>query len=73
MRPVPWHVKGVHPDAREVARDAARRSGVSVGAWLNSLIITAAEQDESPTGEFGAAARRPHRLRPPRGPRPARR
>ena len=27
MRPVPWHVKGVHPDAREVAREAARRSG----------------------------------------------
>jgi localization factor PodJL len=51
MRPVPWHVKGIHPDAREVAREAARRSGVSVGAWLNSLIITAAEQDESPMDE----------------------
>jgi localization factor PodJL len=48
MRPVPWHVKGVHPDAREVAREAARRSGVSVGAWLNSLIINAADQGESP-------------------------
>jgi localization factor PodJL len=51
MRPVPWHVKGVHPDAREVAREAARRSGVSVGTWLNSLIISAAEEDGSPTGE----------------------
>jgi localization factor PodJL len=56
MRPVPWHVKGVHPDAREVAREAARRSGVSVGAWLNSLIITAAEQDESPMGESAPVA-----------------
>ena len=56
MRPVPWHVKGVHPDAREVAREAARRSGVSVGAWLNSLIITAAEEGESPIGEAAPVA-----------------
>ncbi len=56
MRPVPWHLKGVHPDAREVAREAARRSGVSVGAWLNSLIINAAEPGESPTGECAPAA-----------------
>jgi localization factor PodJL len=56
MRPVLWHVKGVHPDAREVAREAARRSGVSVGAWLNSLIITAAEQGESAMDESAPAA-----------------
>jgi len=48
MRPVPWHVKGVHPDAREVAREAARRSGVSVGTWLNALIVEAADKDIPP-------------------------
>jgi len=42
MRYVPWHVKGVRPEVREAARVAARRSGLSVGAWLNSLIIGAA-------------------------------
>lgn len=42
MKHVPWHVKGVRPEVREVARDAARRSGLSVGAWLNSLIVDAA-------------------------------
>jgi localization factor PodJL len=47
MGRVPWHVKGVHPDAREVARDAARRSGLSVGEWLNSLIIDAATSGET--------------------------
>jgi localization factor PodJL len=47
MGRVPWHVKGVHPDAREVARDAARRSGLSVGEWLNSLIIDAATSGEA--------------------------
>ena len=68
MRPVPWHVKGVHPDAREVAREAARRSGVSVGAWLNSLIITAAEQGESPMGESAPVAE----VSPVAAPAPAR-
>ncbi|MBV9969626.1 MAG: hypothetical protein JO228_06560, partial [Xanthobacteraceae bacterium] len=56
MRPVPWHVKGVHPDAREVAREAARRSGVSVGTWLNALIVNAAEQGESPLPESASGA-----------------
>ena len=39
MSPPLWQVKGLHPDVRKVAREAARRSGVSVTAWLNSLII----------------------------------
>jgi localization factor PodJL len=56
MIPVPWHVKGVNPDVREVAREAARRSGVSVGAWLNSLIVNAAETGESPEGDDMLAA-----------------
>ena len=59
MRPVPWHVKGVRPDAREVARDAARRSGVSVGTWLNSLIINAGEPGEAPADESAPAAAAP--------------
>jgi localization factor PodJL len=48
MSHVPWHVKGVGPDARDVARDAARRSGLSVGEWLNTLIIDAAGDDDAP-------------------------
>src|SRR5262245_12171643 len=39
---VPWNVTGVRPDARDVAREAARRSGMSVGDWLNSVIDIAA-------------------------------
>jgi localization factor PodJL len=68
MRPVPWHVKGVHPDARDVAREAARRSGLSVGAWLNSLIIEAADKDVPPD-EPGTPV--PHGAGPLRNPRPA--
>src|SRR5258708_38282079 len=56
MRRVPWHVKGVRPDAREAARDAARRSGLSVGEWLNSLIIDAAAHEDSAAGGQRAPA-----------------
>jgi localization factor PodJL len=47
---VPWSVKGVDFDAREAAQAAARRSGVSVGEWLNSVIADrAAEQNIAPS------------------------
>jgi localization factor PodJL len=42
---VPWSVKGIRPEARETAREAARRSGMSLGDWLNSVILTQAEDD----------------------------
>ncbi len=41
---VPWSVKGIRPEARETAMEAARRSGMSLGEWLNSVIIHQAEQ-----------------------------
>src|SRR5580692_11245716 len=34
----PWNLRGLRPETREVARDAARRSGVSVGEWLPSVM-----------------------------------
>src|SRR5882757_11121388 len=36
---VPWSVKGIRPEARETAKEAARRSGMSLGEWLNSIIL----------------------------------
>ena len=42
---VPWSVKGIRPEARETAKEAARRSGVSLGEWLNSVIIEQAAQE----------------------------
>ena len=40
----PWSVKGVEPEAREAAKIAARRAGMTVGQWLNHTIRTAAAQ-----------------------------
>jgi localization factor PodJL len=39
-----WHVRGIRPQARETAREAARRSGMSVSQWLDSVITDAALQ-----------------------------
>ncbi len=41
----PWSVKGIRPEARESAREAARRSGLSLGDWLNSVIINSAAHE----------------------------
>lgn len=41
---VPWSVKGVDHDAREAAKEAARRSGMSLGEWLNSAIADQAAE-----------------------------
>ncbi len=40
----PWSVKGVDPEAREAAKIAARRAGLTVGQWLNQTIRTAAAE-----------------------------
>jgi localization factor PodJL len=36
---IPWSVKGIEPGAREAAKDAARRSGLTLGEWLNTIIL----------------------------------
>jgi localization factor PodJL len=43
----PWNLRGLRPETRAAAREAARRSGVSVGEWLNNVIQPADEGDES--------------------------
>lgn len=50
MKPgLPWSVKGVEPDAREAAKAAARRDGVTLGVWLNRTIYAnSAEGAASP-------------------------
>jgi hypothetical protein len=42
----PWKLKGRGPEGREIARAAARRSGTSVGEWLNRVIAAADDEDE---------------------------
>jgi len=60
----PWSVKGIDPKAREVAKDLARRSGMTLGEWLNRVIL----EDDVPD-EVTAEAQfsdRPLRVEAPR-------
>jgi localization factor PodJL len=41
---VPWQVKGVRREAIDTAREAARRSGLSVAEWLDSVITQSARE-----------------------------
>ena len=64
---VPSSVKGIRPEALQTAEEAARRSGVSLDDWLNSVIVRQAVQAGVPSPpladqdfhaeEFGAANR----------------
>lgn len=55
MKPgIPWSVKGVEPELREIAKTAARRSGMTLGEWLNSAINEQADTVTTP-GEAPAA------------------
>ncbi len=59
MKPgIPWSVKGIEPEVRAVAKHAARRSGMTLGEWLNSVILDQSEENEpAPT----AAETIPHK------------
>jgi localization factor PodJL len=53
MKPgIPWSVKGVEPELREIAKTAARRSGMTLGEWLNSAIN---EQADGPVPETSSS------------------
>src|SRR5450432_3004782 len=39
----PWSIKGIDPRARTAARDQAQRRGVTLGQYLNSLLMEGAE------------------------------
>ena len=50
---IPWTAKGIRPEARATAKEAARRSGMSLDDWLNSVILQQAAQAgmQSPKGQ----------------------
>lgn len=51
---VPWNFEGLDPDAREAAKEAARRAGMTLGEWLNQTIADRA-------AKFGVDPRGPAR------------
>lgn len=49
---LPWNVKGVDPRTRDAARAAARRAGMTLGEWLDSVIRE--EAADAPHGTMDA-------------------
>lgn len=48
----PWSVKGIDPRARARAKTAARREGMTLGEWLNTVILDSGpERDGEPRWE----------------------
>ena len=41
----PWSVKGVDPECREAGKVAARKAGMTLGAWLNRAIMLQAASE----------------------------
>lgn len=54
---VPWSVKGIEPEAREAAKQAARRHGLTLGAWLNQMIMDSGTDDVQKDDSQNGAAR----------------
>ena len=45
----PWSVKGIDPRARAIAKSAARREGMTLGEWLNRVILDDGISDAAKT------------------------
>lgn len=56
MKPaIPWSVKGVEHETREAAKAAARRAGMTLGAWLNHVIQQSGDQAEIARAQIALA------------------
>lgn len=44
----PWSIKGIAPHMREAVKDAARRSGMTIGEWLSAAIAQQSETAPEP-------------------------
>jgi localization factor PodJL len=45
---MPWSVRGIDPEIREQAVEAAHRSGMSVGEWMNQVLAGNLDDDDEP-------------------------
>src|SRR5215831_9224468 len=60
-----WQARGARPQPLEAAREAARRSGMSVGEWLDSVILQSARQEGvTPARRSDDERRQDHRQDP---------
>lgn len=49
-----WSVKGIAPDVRDTARDAAQSAGLPIGAWIDNAILKASRGELPDIGVVAA-------------------
>ena len=60
MKPgIPWSVKGIEQQARAAAKEAARQSGMTIGEWLNTVILESADGNDDLERRYRRAPYRP--------------
>ncbi len=52
---LPWSIKGIDPDARDVAKSAAKRDGLTLGAWMTKMIFQIGQEDGTNMADSGMA------------------
>ena len=58
MKPgIPWSIKGIESETREVAKAAAHRSGMTLGQWMNDMIQHGAQVQEARQVSYQAPMR----------------
>ncbi|MGL5446728.1 MAG: hypothetical protein ACRDBL_05410 [Rhabdaerophilum sp.] len=58
---MPWSVRGIAPEIREQAVEAAHRSGMSVGEWMNQVLAGNLDDEEDDPVPARSRKRRPAR------------
>lgn len=56
---VPWSVKGIDPEARVVAKEAARKAGMTLGEWMTTMINEVSSDGPGRDGTAAGAASGP--------------
>ncbi|MEL6278194.1 MAG: hypothetical protein AAFR28_04840 [Pseudomonadota bacterium] len=54
----PWSIKGIDPEARVAAKEAAKREGMTLGAWITQKIIEENSEDLAGEATVASAQRR---------------
>lgn len=58
---MPWSVRGIDPEIREQAVEAAHRSGMSVGEWMNQVLAGNLDDEDDDPVPARSRKRRPAR------------
>jgi hypothetical protein len=56
---LPWSIKGISAEARAAAREAAKKAGMPLGAWLARCIREVAAAEERERSETQVAPPKP--------------